>query len=149
MKTAYFAALAFACTALLGCSRKSNTPQTNPQAATNQPPQAAAPPGAAGQEIRAGREQRFLASLESKMKDLDSRINQLSNQVATSAKGTEAEVRQSLQNLKSKRGALNQELARLKTASHQAWTEASNAVVIGWDEAQKAYQNTKARLQKK
>jgi TolA-binding protein len=148
MKAACFAALACACAALLGCSRKPSTSQANTQAATNPPPQAATSPAPASQETRAGQEQRFLASLQSKMKNLDSRIDQLSNQVAASAKGTEAEVRQSLQDLRSKRAALSQELARLKTASHQAWTEASNAIVIGWDEAQKAYQNTKARLQK-
>ena len=91
--------------------------------------------------------QDFLAGAEQKLKDLDAKIDELSNKAANSTQEARAQADQALKNLKDQRATLAQKIDELKAAGKEGWEKAKAGFAAGWADVERAYQDAKAKLQ--
>lgn len=148
MKLQYsFAALVLALF-VAGCDRGENPP--TPQSETK----------ATGQEVKremkeavdttkqylAENKDEFVAKTETKLRELDARIVELTAKTGTVKDDAKAEADQLMAALRQQRSEVDKQLKTLKESSKEMWTDAKAAFETAFDELQKAYEKTKAKF---
>lgn len=144
--------LTLAVVGLAGCT-KQETPPSTPQATTNAPSaaadtmkqevkEAAAATGAYLAESR----DKFVAATQESLKDMDAKIESLSQKAATLAGDAKSQAESMLTALREKRQQASVELEKVKAASQEAWTEVKAGCNTALEEMKEAYNNLVAKL---
>jgi uncharacterized coiled-coil DUF342 family protein len=97
-------------------------------------------------ESLADTKDRFIASMQSKLRDLDHEIAQLKGKTAGLNETARIEADRWVNALNEKRSDLNQQMEALKQASKEKWEEVRSALETAFSELQKSYENTKSKL---
>ena len=90
---------------------------------------------------------RFLASAQQGLTNLDSRIAALTEKAKSLAGDAKAQADQSLATLEQKRVQLNGQLDKLKAATNDTWQKVKAAYDAAAADVKKAYQDAKAKIQ--
>jgi hypothetical protein len=151
MKLNPFLAACVGTAGLMGCAETESSDSSSPTltnvSAREVRKEAREAVGAASQ-FAAENKERFLASMEAKLKecgqkiaDLDARLATLASEYTAKAEGSKA-----LDALREKRTELGQQLEKLRQSSQEAWQDAKTAVEAAAAEVDKAYENAKSRF---
>ena len=86
-------------------------------------------------------------SAQEKLKDLDAKIDELSKQAANAKPDIRQQVQSSLDKLKEQRTTVQQKFNDLKAGGKEGWEKTKDAFSTAWQDLEKTYQDTKAKLQ--
>ena len=116
-------------------------PKASPVATLNRetPP---VPPAAAAAADKAG----FLSLTEQKLKDLDTKIDELAKKSESLKDDAKAQADQALAALRDQRAKLNEKFDELKKAGTEAWKELKVGFESVLNELEKAYENAKSKF---
>ena len=159
MKTMKQLAAFMALAVLIGCSPSSSPtgekppdspaatgavielPKNNPIATLSKESPPVPPPAAAAAE-KTG----FIASTEQKLKDLDTKIDELATKSAGYKDDAKAQAEQALATLREQRTKLNEQFEGLKQAGAESWKELKAGFESALNELEKAYENIKSKF---
>jgi hypothetical protein len=102
----------------------------------------------AASQFAAENKERFVASMEAKLKECGQKIADFEGKLATLASEytAKAEGSKALDALREKRTQMGQQLEKLRQSSQEAWQDAKAAVDAAAAEVDKAYENAKSRF---
>jgi hypothetical protein len=87
------------------------------------------------------RKDEFVAKTKADLKVLDEKIQDLSDRAATASETTRADLQVKLQELRAKRGGLDQRLNRLKNATEEEWSAAKEGFQNAYDDVKTSVTN--------
>jgi len=144
MKPQYsFVALALALL-IAGCDRP--TPQSERQATGQDVKRETKEAVDTTKQYVAENKDEFVAKTETKLRELDARIVDLTAKTSTVKDDAKAEADQLMTSLRRQRSEVDKQLNTLKQSSKEMWADAKAAFDTAFDELQKAYEKTKAKF---
>ena len=152
MKTRYQLALAAVVVALMGCERSQQaeaertvvTRDTN--VAAYQMREKVRDAVDATKNYAAQNKDQFVASMETKMKELDRKIDELSSKGETLAADAKSDANKALDSLREERTQLRQKFDELKKSSQDTWKDVKAGCESAMKELEKAFDNAKAKF---
>ncbi len=88
---------------------------------------------------------KFLASMDKKMADLDAKIDRLANKSGNAAGDAKLREDQALAELRAQREAVRKDYDDLKASTHEGWVKTRTSFQSAWDNLVKAYDNVVAK----
>jgi hypothetical protein len=137
MKKAYCLMGLVAAVALTGCDRKGNDSGGSPDSKS------------ALEVLKNGANQgqnEFVATMGKKMKDLDSKIDELAKRSGSYKDDAKAQADKALAELRSQREVLARKFDDLGTSGQDTWEKAKAGVMSAWGNVEKAYDNAKSKF---
>jgi len=148
MNRKYCLTLVVAGAALAGCNRKDSSSAVGGNGlSTNALQQQVQQTYQSTKEFVAKEKTAFVDSAEQKLRDLDTKIDALSEEVAKAKPEVQEQAKSGLAKLKEQRTALQQKIEDLKASGQQGWDKTKDAFSTTWQDLEKTYQDTKAKLE--
>jgi hypothetical protein len=160
MKTMNLLATCMALVALTGCNPNSSTtdekpaqpqastgavielPKDNPVATLDKNLSAPVPPPAVAAAEKTG----FITSAEQKLKEFDTKIDELAKKSEGYKDDAKTQAEQALATLREQRAKLNEQFDNLKKSSAEALKELKTGFEAAFSELEKAYENAKSKF---
>jgi hypothetical protein len=130
---------------LLGCSPNKETPPTPTAASTNVSDQLK-PAADATKDSAAAMKDKFLSETDKQLSSLDAQIAELRKKTETLKDDAKTQADQALASLSEQREKLKVQYDKLKAAGADTWNDVKAGFASAMDELDKAFQNTKAKL---
>jgi len=97
-------------------------------------------------DFTAQKKDEFLAAMGQKMKDLDTRMDELAKKSEGYKDDARAEADKAMASLRGQRDTLGKKYDALKQTGQDAWEKARAGVVSAWGEMEKAFDNAKSKF---
>jgi chromosome segregation ATPase len=88
----------------------------------------------------------FITTTEQKLKDFDTKIDELAKKSGGYKDDAKAQAEQALATLREQRAKLNEQFDNLKKSSTEAWKELKIGFEAAFSELEKAYENAKSKF---
>lgn len=88
----------------------------------------------------------FVAAVEQKLRDVDTKIDELGRRLETLTADAKTEANKALDSLREKRAQMGPRLEELKKSSQQTWNDVKSGFETAMGELEKAYQNAKSKF---
>jgi chorismate mutase len=104
--------------------------------------------GTSGESEAARQRSQYEEKAEAKLQELNRRIDELNAKAGPQAKSARKELDRQIAELDKRRAALQQQLAKLKNTSQQAWQDAKPGIDAAMSDLESAYQRAAADFKK-